>query len=596
MRQLVSIFVAEFGRNETFFIFFGALFVAGFVIGLIVYFQLGHQREKFNKNIAKFTGNDKVYEINLMDQTARYFNFYNLKEANLSSYQKFLELFVLKDRENLSFWIYTLIKSDFDIKGGNNVFVSEYTVGQDKILNKYIYSKCVVECVGADKDKQAVELVVHLLTNIPSKHEREKNEDFHKYLYTDAEVKTAFTVQDVTKGCVVNIKFYRKKKGLIDINSQVLRFHILNCAYAVLKEKAGYNYFWLDPEDNESLFILTNKANNIYSISNLVKKLYPVINSFAEVKGLNSSYEFVIIGARKSELSKDFEKMKSTLREYNESCRDSGKYQATYTNESYVDTGEEALGNELNKVIKNSMLNVKFSPIYKVTNKRVITYGYLVNPYLRGTNFLTIENLKPVAMKYDQIKEISSLIARKSVPTFNSEKLSNSNKLVIYINDKEAQFVNRIYAHFNNIENTHIIFVFRNSVIAQKEKEPSFFASINLIASRLDCEFYVDINIDDYILKDATYKLFDGFVLNYKSAENKKFENRDFIKVRNLCEKFFGFKKPIIAVNMGSWQEIEMLAKVGINTFSSNAIAEESENLLPISTKSQKRLLNLYKG
>ena len=50
MRQLVSIFVAEFGRNETFFIFFGALFVTGFVIGLIVYFQLGHQREKFNVN------------------------------------------------------------------------------------------------------------------------------------------------------------------------------------------------------------------------------------------------------------------------------------------------------------------------------------------------------------------------------------------------------------------------------------------------------------------------------------------------------------------------------------------------------------------
>lgn len=584
-------------RIQYFYIIFGGV-GGGILICLVILgvFSM-RRRDKNKKAIKKNEGNVLVYSLNLIEQSARYYNFYNLRDVSLSSYQKFIEKFTLKDRAKISSWIIERSRCDYVSNDSKNVMLSEYTIGQDKILNRFVYETAIVEIVGIDKTKQVLNLVINLLPNVPTKHERDKVDDFHKFIYEDVEVKTAYNVQDSNKGCLVNIKFYKKKNGFMDYNETMLKYLILNAICPVFNDsKFGYHYFWLDNEDSKSLFVMTNKATNIYAVSNLVKKIYPVLNRMIEVRGLSSTYSFVVTGAKRSELSTDFEKAKDALRSFSDITNNSGKFSGTYTNENYSDSEEEALAGELGKVVKNNLLNVRFSGIYKVTNKRVITYGYLVNPYLRGTHLLNLENFKEIAYKYDQIKDISSLIARKSVPTFNSEKLSNSNKLVIYINDKELPYVNRIYAHFNNIENTHIIFVMRNSNVANKEKEPEFFASINLIASRLDCEFYVDINVTDYILKDATYKLFDGFILNYKDGGGKKFESRDFIKVRNLCEKFLEFKKPIIAVNMNSWQEIEMLSRVGINTFSSDVIAEENENLIPISTKSSRRLSNMNKN
>jgi len=596
MERVNSLFFVMLGRTWTFFlvsVIIGVVAAIGVTIFLII---LKTKENNENKKIKGKIGQESVCIVNLREENAYRFYFNNLRSKKNITLRDFLDEFSTKDRTKIRTRLEDLGKQNFQKFSENNLFVAEMIVTNDRNPKKVTYNRCLIECVGKDIDSGILNLDLVRLPNIPTKNDKDKSNDFHKYLYEDVEIKSIYNIQDTSKNCLLNIRCFRKKGLVSDTNDNVLRYYMLNEIYDIVKDKTSFNYFWFDEFDNKSLFFLTNKAPNIYVLSNLIKKLQERLQKLFDILGLSRFYDVVVVGAKRKELSSDFEKGKVSIKDYSLSIYENNKKMGTFSSEQGQELAEEATKNELTKIIKNSMLGSRYLSLYKVNKKSISVYGYLAVPYLKNSSFKSVEVLKTTAVKYDMIKDVSSLVARKTVPTFNSEKNSNLNKLVIYLNPHELPTLTRIYSHLNNIDNTSIIFVLRNAAVAAREKEPTFYQSLNTIKSKLKCDFYIDINTEDYILKDATYKLFDGFVMNSQGISGgNKLEGREFVKVRNLYEKFAEFKKPIIATNFKTWQEIEMLAKIGVSIFGSEVIVQESENLIPISQKSQKRLINMYK-
>lgn len=74
-----------------------------------------------------------------------------------------------------------------------------------------------------------------------------------------------------------------------------------------------------------------------------------------------------------------------------------------------------------------------------------------------------------------------------------------------------------------------------------------------------------------------------------------KYSQRSLYNFRGLVERLLKYHRPIIAVDVPSWDSVELIDKLGINYISSDVVSMKSENVLPIPTKSAIRIKNIKK-
>ena len=235
-----------------------------------------------------------------------------------------------------------------------------------------------------------------------------------------------------------------------------------------------------------------------------------------------------------------------------------------------------------------------FLPVYKVAKVRVLLNGYSARPVPIKSAFENITDARKYATKNSLNKELSSLIAKKTIPTYINQRENISSNLYYPIVLDELAFISRSISRMSNVDTVNFAFVINSQEIAEKEHDKDVFKDI-LNLQEKGFEFYLQIKRGDFILKNASFEAFDGYLVDAKLNNNVKMDSREYLNAYGLIDKLASFNKPVVSINTNSWAEVEALLKTGISLFASNVINEESQMPLGISKKNSKKLLNMYK-
>lgn len=561
------------------------------LISLVITILVTKKKEiEYSEYLKRKFNINRTFIIDFKSQSVEYFSFRNLKDIIKISYTDFLKMLEDKEQNKFNNWLLDMYQQNEILTPDKLTFITDIKM-QDQI--KSYCSRILFNVKVIDKAKGMIYLDSVLLNNLPSEYNRIKKGIFKKDTFLVSEIARFYAHGLFQKGSIYIIDFYRKANTNPRINEYEYRYIVLNAIY---QKKNALSFYVLLNDDNPlEMTVLNTKWQNDFQINREMKSMVRSINEILEVHGFKTFYEFSIVGSKTSELDSDFIKAHETLKNVSHLMRDDGKDFLLYKNDNRENRNvEESYKAEVNKIIRMQLINLGFSPLVKIANKRVLTLGYIAKVRPKGSIFETIDEVKKYALKYNLDKELFSMITRKMIPTFNNEKDNNNLRLFIPIKIHEIQYVLRSLPHMNLATNTKIAVIIQNNDFVDSETNVTLINNIKTLQSR-DYEVYVTINNGDYNLRSATYSLFDGFMINTKPQGGTKGENREFLVTRAMLDKLVKFKTPIVSVNSTSWNEVELLVKSGVYLFSSEVIAETSPMLMPVDKRVMKKLLNMYK-
>ncbi len=564
--------------------------VVAFSIAIAICFILEKNHDKKFRNSLenKFT-NNIIYVVNFEDQTVKYFNFHDLKTVKIIPYTDFLGKLAEKERNRVSNWIIDLIFGKELLTDDNKICVSDVISG--KVRNRVFHHRILFVANVVDREKKIVYLNSNILNNLPSEYNSSKRGIAKKDVYKDSEANRYYSHGMFLKGNMYVINIYRNQNTMAQFNEYGYCYFIAN---AIMKKRYLSSFYMVFTENDPlEIIVLDTRQLNEFQIRRILKQFTIDIKENLEVHGYSSFYTFSVVGAKTQDLDNNYLNAYQKMQNIAKLCKDSDKEFMFFKNEANnsVDP-EESYKAEVQKLLKFNSINAEFMPIVKIANKRVLTQGYISYVSPKNSIFDTIDEAKKYAQKYELDKELFSMIARKVIPIFNNEKESQALKIFYPIKLNEIPYIIRSFSHLNGAGGTKYVLIIDNDDLVDNETNVALMTSIKNLQQK-DYEVYLSIKVGDYNLRNATYSLFDGFIFDAKLSQATRIESREFMNSRNLLEKLFQFKVPIVSINTNSWSEIELLVKSGVNSFISKEIADKSSMVVPLDKRPIKKLLNM---
>lgn len=584
------IFLASENNNGAWpFVIFAIVLISALILFTVLFIIYAKKREmQYQDQLRKKFSVNRTFIVDFKSLSVEYFNFRNLKEVKKISYDEFLNRFEPKEQSKMANWLGDLASQTELLTGDKAIFVTDVKI---KDSGKGYCTRILFNVKLVDKEKGLIYLDSILLNNLPSEYNRMKKGIFKKDVFMISEIARFYAHGLFQKGSLIFVKLFKKTAGNIRINEYEFRYILINAIY---KRKNSLNCYIMFSNENPLEFtILNTKAQVDYQVSKEIKKTISALDEILEIYGFKNAYDLVVVGSKTVELDNDFMKAFETLKNCSRLVKDAGNNSLLFKNDNRENRNvEESYKAEVNKIIKMQLVNIEFLPLIKIASKRILTQGYIASVKPKGSFIENINDAKFYAKKYNLDKELFTMIARKMIPTFNNEKENNNYRLYFNVKLNEIPYVLRSLPHMNLATNTKIGLIIDNNDFVDNETNTDLLNNIKNLQSR-SYEVYIKVKIGDYNLRNATYSLFDGFLID-THLPNKN-ENRDYLQTRTLLDKLVKYKTPIISVGLETWNEVELLVKSGVYLFSNEVISNSSPMLLPVDRKIQKKLLNMYK-
>lgn len=578
-------------------LFIFSLFCLFAVIFIWNYYNKTHL--KYLQKIEK----RKTAIINLKENSIEIISFDDLSERVKIDYDTFLKNFPFAEKGKIENWIRELFSEGNLYDSPNSVFVSDFYTNNEKKKKskKKVLTRICLWATSVNKKDQIIYLNIRELRNLPSTYNKSKKSLQHNDVYTYKDVERLYNKGLFIKGSLISINFEKGKNTLVPYDDYFFRYVVLNELYK--KDEVfklldlDNSYVFFDKEKPLQIYLITKKGKNEtnYRLERTLKKLEEKLGKLFETMGAKNTNNLCIVASKNSFLTRNFDKNIEVLNNLTKLCREDGRTLSIYKNDNGdKENIEDSYKNEIIKLIKNSSLEVYFLPVYKITNKRVFINGYISRPVPVKSAFYKIGDARKYADKNNLSKEFSSLIAKKTIPAYSSQRENISAKLFYPIVISELGFIQRSLTRMSNVDTINFAFVIDALELVEKDGNKELMSQIKNLQEK-DFEFYLKIRRGDFILKDSTFDAFDGYLVDAKLNNNVKIESREYLTSLSLIGKLTQFKKPIISINTNSWAEIEILSKAGLNLFASKVIVEESQMIGTINKKNAKKLLNMYK-
>ena len=570
------------------------------VFAIIIYFYFKRTKNKYLNNLEKQAS--VIFNYTEKKVSITYFS--DLNERKEISFEQFLNYFPYPERSKIDNWLKeVLISSNLDTNPVS-VFLSDAAILKNRNnqnLKKTKISRICFWATGANKKEEIVYTHVVEFRFLPSLYNNNKKSLEHKELYSYDEVKRLFSRGLFTHGVIMEIKFDRFNNLHIPYNPYFFQYVVLNEIYKrenSIKHFVPNEAFIFFKDDNPYeiyLALKKTKYETNYRLERLLIILEKKFRKIFETMGTFSTNHLSLVAAKCSLLSNNFDKNIETLNNLIKLLREDKKSTGVYRNDNgFKDNIEDSYNLEISKLIKNSLIDIMFLPVYKVAKVRVLLNGYIARPVPIKSAFENITDARKYATKNSLNKELSSLIAKKTIPTYINQRENITSKLYYPIVLDELGFISRSISRMSNVDTVNFAFVINSQEIAEKEHDKDVFKDI-LNLQEKGFEFYLQIKRGDFILKNASFEAFDGYLVDAKLNNNVKMDSREYLNAYGLIDKLASFNKPVVSINTNSWAEVEALLKTGISLFASNVINEESQMPLGISKKNSKKLLNMYK-
>ena len=550
--------------------------LAGIITIIVLFIVLNHNDETHNKEIKELSNSLRIFVIDIANDQVRYFNSAHLRERKTTSITAFYNQFPSKEREGLINWIGNLLEHNEDVSW----FIE---------LSVYIRSSrqnvtSVLEVQKIDYKKQLIYIESHLLqTAFKSKGKGEKP-DFAK-----PETLSKVIFASNGKGITFAFNFFSKLTKTSDFSQ---------LAYADIKDiMIGFTSDdVILMEEKFGQIIVTNLAiktrAEIYSFIDSVKAK---INRFLLIKSYSDDIDYTIGVIENSENFRDAKTLIKNVLMVSDLTKDS-ENQIAFFNDiktMLIDDQGKQFRTDVQEVIEDNKLRYYFQPIYNVDRGRVVGYKSSVVPF--DSYFHEIDTLKNYAMRTEDDKELFSTITKNVISRFVEEKNDSNYLLFMPVSFNEINFVNKSLGHTRGVTDCNIVIVLKERELANLPDEYEEDALINSIRSFKTKGYGVALEVDDDILtlSPTLYGTFDYFNLSVATHISKKNAGRNLPSFQGLIEKLLHYEKPIIALDIQSWDIVELVYRLGVANICSDAIAQPAENIMPIQRKIITKIKNL---
>lgn len=548
------------------------------IVVLVVTFSIGFNvEEKYSNQLKDASNSVRIYTIDLDNEVVHFFNRSNLRKRETISLIQFYEHFPLNEREDLIAWVNDLINDEEDVQKYKEIHV----LAKHRKTNFFSF----LEVKDINYKSRIIRVDSYLIKTTVIK--KAKNADA-VHFSTQESFNTFFSSASSNRGFSVAFNFFNLRNN--DEISPLVFTQIKN----IFKGYVLPNRPIIELSQHQ-IIVSDLKASNRLQFVQLINSIKNEINSYLMISSLVEQIGFVIAAIENKYMAKEPEKLVNTLISLTEIAKDDHEPIIWYEEGRDLESqhGDETYHTEVERIIKDKKLRYTFRPIVDLDKARIIGYQAYIQPL--DSFFGTIGELKAYAARTEDDRVLFTTIARNTITRYAQEKSNDSHKLFFKVNNFERNYVNRTFAHIANIKTINIVLVYSEAELSNLTDNTSTITEIKNFKSR-GYQVALELEDNDMALANLLYEAFDYFIVDVDdNLKIGKGSQRSLLNFRGLVERLLKYHRPIIAIDVPSWDTVELMNKLGISLISSDAVSGKSENVLPLPSKSLIKIKNMKK-
>lgn len=543
---------------------------------VVLFLLLRHSERKYKEQVDDCSNTLRIFVVDVKNDRVNYFNSSYLRKRKTSSITSFYNQFQSQEREKLIAWVGELLD--------NNEQTQKFLEIRVYIKSKKMNVPSILEVQKIDLRKQIIYLESHLLKYTAKVH---KKGEHHTMVAKD--VFTRHVLTSNGKGCTFCVNFFNKSTKTNDFS---------RLAYVDLKNilSSFVSKDIIMTEHDFGKIIITNLVaiNKIDQFS-FIDSLKSRINKFLLIESFAEEIDYTI-GVLENQVNfRDVNNLIKNVLALSEVAKDDSQQVMFYGDKKNIAVEDEGqkYKTDVETIIQDNKLNYLFQPIVDFSRKRVI--GYLNQAVPQDSYFKNIDDLKLYALRTEDDKELFSTIVKNAISRFVEEKNEESVQLFLPISYNEMNYVNRSLGHTSGVNDANIVLVLKEKELNTIPADYGEEGFINSVRSFKSKGYSVALEIDDDVLtlSPKLYSLFDYFILSVASHITKKNAGSQLPSFQGLIEKLLHYQTPIVAMNIPSWDIVELVYKLGVNIICSDAVALPEQNIMPLQKKILTKIRNL---
>lgn len=576
MQSFASVIPAEI--EDKFFPIAIITLIVLILFGILSFINLSVAHSNHLRRIKESSNSLRVFIIDSKNDTVRFFNRAHLQKKKTSTITEFYNQFPANERPRLIEWIGKLLEGAPDTPQYLEINV---LINYNK---KSFFSLLQVEKV--DREKGLIYLESYLLRYM---YAQKTNSNLVKKFSSHEKFSKVLSSSIGVKGYSFAISFYNKRTRDDDISHLVFA-QIEN----VLVPYISSSRLMLEHGENHIIITdlkLTNRTNVVVFVNTLKNE----INRLLTISARQDQIGFAFAVTENKYFVNAVDNLIETLVSLSEVAIDDDKDILFFEEGKKIkaDNDSQHYRTEVERIIQDRRLKYTYQPIYHATRGRM--FGYLSNVEPLDSFFDSIGELKSYAIRTEDDKELFATISRNAITRFIQEKDGVTLRLFYPISFNEVGYVNRTFSHISSIKEGNIVLVLNEDDLLSLAKDTmeSIIPTIKTFKSK-GYEVALLLNNNETALPNLIYEVFDFYLISVKShISAKKSQGRQLPSFQALIEKILRYSKPIIAIDIPTWDLVEYVMKLGLELVSSDAIALPDENVLPLSKKSILKIKNM---
>ena len=553
-----------------------ALALISFFIVLII----NHSKDrKFDVLLKDASNTIRIYILDLANDKVNYFNRSNLRKRYSIPLVDFYNHFQENEREDLISWVHDLIDKEKETSNFKEVHV----ISKNRKSN--FYSLLQIEKVNYRK--QLIYMNSFLIK--PSTYKKNNVRD-NSYKFSSLDLFNKM-VSSTSKGTTFAFNFYDKRNKDEEISRLIyLQFvNIFNNYISSSRPMIEYG--------THQIVVSELHSYSKQQLLQLIVSIKSDINTYLMISSLQDKIGYTIGVAENKYFVRETEKLVNTVISLASTALEDEEEMLFYEKGRKLEgNSQEDYRTEVERIIRDKKIKYLYRPIINLEKCSIM--GYQSFAETEDSFFMNIKELKNYALRTEDDRSLFATIARNTITRFSLEKDSETVRLFFNLNNLEKNYVNRTLSHIQNIRDIHIVLVYSEDELVDlpENGDDDLVNEIRNFKSR-GYEIALEISDNDLTLSSIIYGAFDFFMVdvNTNLKMGSKYSQRSLYNFRGLVERLLKYHRPIIAVDVPSWDSVELIDKLGINYISSDVVSMKSENVLPIPAKSAIRIKNIKK-
>lgn len=566
-------------------LFLLAIAILAMVISLCVASSV---HEKFEEEIESTMNSSRIYILDIVNHKVRYFNVMSPSDISPEEpLSDFYNRFPSSERAGIVAWINAL--SDESTENVPDFYEIDINVQKGK---RTYFS--MLELDSINREKGIIHLQSYLLKSLVNN--PKTTEEGHG-LASMKQYESAMASSSKRKGFSIAIRLrYRSIQERSDPMDPLTFVQVRNVIYPL----CGNRRLLLKLDGNSLLlgdFHASAKPDGL----RLGKALYSAVSRYLSLNAKVQKIDFRIVIVE----HRLFQNRTEAIIEQANKTAIYGFEEANKVivyergREAILDNYEDpssTFRTEVERIIHDNKISVKFRPIFDVKNERVFGYLSLAAPF--NSYFESMKDLHDYAFKTGDDKALFSTVVRNTVPTFLAENRLKSARLFLPIYFEDRAFMLPILSKMPGVASSNLVFLFNeNDVKAhfEPEADDGILENIREIKAK---GYHVGIFFEDpeLSLPSSIYESYDYFVCGFGFAGSAtSMDAKIRSKLHSIVEKLLKYKRPIIASDIEGWDAVEIIVRSNVNFISSDAFAPYEPMLNPPANKSIKRIKDMKK-